>query len=220
MTSTDAGEPVVELRAATRTHGSVQVIAPTSLTLHAGQAAAVVGPNGSGKSTLLRLVAGTDEPTSGSVRTLGLPAARARLRRREDVTLLLDGLPTYRDLTVAEHLRLVSSAWAGRQDLDGVAETLAAAELDRVRDQFPAELSSGERQLFALATTLYRPARLVLLDEPEQRLDSRWRAVARRLVGRALDAGRTVLVATHDGGLRDDVAARGQVVELAEPGRR
>ncbi|MCK0116908.1 ATP-binding cassette domain-containing protein [Isoptericola sp. S6320L] len=220
MTSTDAGEAVVELRAATRTHGSVQVLAPTSLTLHAGQAAAVVGPNGSGKSTLLRLVAGADEPTSGSVRTLGLPAARARLRRREDVTLLLDGLPTYRDLTVAEHLRLVSSAWAGRHDLAGVAETLAAAELDRVRDQFPAELSSGERQLFALATTLYRPARLVLLDEPEQRLDSRWRTVARRLVGRALDAGRTVLVATHDSGLRDDVAARGQVVELAEPGRR
>ncbi|PRZ07717.1 ABC transporter family protein [Isoptericola sp. CG 20/1183] len=220
MTSTDASAPVVELRAATRTHGSVQVLAPTSLTLHAGGAAAVVGPNGSGKSTLLRLVAGADEPTSGSVRTLGLPAARARLRRREDVTLLLDGLPTYRDLTVAEHLQLVSSAWAGRHDLAGVAETLAAAELDRVRDQFPAELSSGERQLFALATTLYRPARLVLLDEPEQRLDSRWRTVARRLVGRALDAGRTVLVATHDSGLRDDVAARGQVLELAEPGRR
>lgn len=220
MTSADTGDPLVEVREATRTHGSVQVLAPTSLTLPAGEAAVVVGANGSGKSTLLRLVAGVDEPTSGSVRTLGLAAPRARLHRREDVTLLLEGLPTYRDLTVAEHLRLISSAWAGRHVLPGVDETLAEAELERVRDQFPSELSSGEGQLFALATTLYRPARLVLLDEPEQRLDARWRAVARRLVSRALDAGRTVLVATHDSGLRDDVAARGQVVELAAPGPR
>ncbi|WP_277209064.1 ABC transporter ATP-binding protein [Isoptericola croceus] len=220
MTSADRGDPLVEVHEATRTHGSVQVLGPTSLTLHAGEVAAVVGANGSGKSTLLRLVAGTDAPTSGSVRTLGLPASRARLRRREDVTLLLGGLPTYRDLTVAEHLRLVSSAWAGRHTMASVAETLAEAELDRVRDQFPSELSSGEGQLFALAATLYRPARLVLLDEPEQRLDARWRTVARRLVARALDDGRTVLVATHDAGLRDDVAARGQVVELAAPGPR
>ncbi|GAA1972443.1 ABC transporter ATP-binding protein [Isoptericola halotolerans] len=220
MTSADTGDPVVEVREATRTHGSVEILGPTSLTLHAGEAAAVVGANGSGKSTLLRLVAGTDEPTSGTVRTLGLPAARARLRRREGVTLLLGGLPTYRDLTVAEHLQLISSAWAGRHRTASVAETLAEAELGRVRDQFPSELSSGEGQLFALAATLYRPASLVLLDEPEQRLDARWRAVARRLVARALDDGRTVLVATHDSGLRDDVAARGQVVELTAPGPR
>jgi ABC-2 type transport system ATP-binding protein len=219
MTGTDDA-PLVEVQDATRTHGSIQVLGPTSLRLHAGEAAAVVGANGSGKSTLLRLVAGTDEPSSGSVRTLGLPAARARLRRREDVTLLLGGLPTYRDLTVAEHLRLVGSAWAGRHALADVDDVLAGAELDRVRDQFPSELSSGEGQLFALATTLYRPARLVLLDEPEQRLDARWRAVARRLVGHALDAGRTLLVATHDPGLRDDVAARGTVVELSAPGPR
>ncbi|WP_407318580.1 ATP-binding cassette domain-containing protein [Isoptericola halotolerans] len=220
MTSADPEDLLVDVHEATRTHGSVQVLDPTSLTLHAGEAAAVVGANGSGKSTLLRLVAGTDEPTSGRVRTLGLPAARARLRRREDITLLLGGLPTYRDLTVAEHLRLVGSAWAGRHTLPDVDDVLAEAELDRVRDQFPSELSSGEGQLFALATTLYRPARLVLLDEPEQRLDARWRAVARRLVGRALDEGRTLLVATHDGDLRDDVAARGAVVELSPPGRR
>ena len=213
-------EPLVEVRAATRTHGTVQVLAPTSLTLGPGEAAAVVGPNGSGKSTLLRLVAGKDEPTSGEVRVLGLPAGRARLRRREDVALLLGGLSAYPDLTVAEHLRLVASAWAGRHPGPDVEAALAAAELDRVRDQLPGELSSGEGQMFALATTLYRPARLVLLDEPEQRLDARWRAVARRLVAGALDAGRALLVATHDPDLRADLARRGREVELAAPGPR
>lgn len=225
MTSGDTsgmpgGEVLVDVEAATRTHGSVQILAPTSLRVRAGQAAAVVGPNGSGKSTLLRLVAGADEPTSGSVRTLGLPARETRLRRREHVALLLGGLATYHDLTVAEHLRLVSVAWAGRHPGPSVDEALAEAELVRVRDQFPGELSSGEGQMFALAATLYRPASLVVLDEPEQRLDTRWRAVARRLVGRALDQGRTLVVATHDADLRADLAARGQVVELAAPGER
>ena len=213
-------EPLVDVRAATRTHGTVQVLGPTSLTLAPGEAAAVVGPNGSGKSTLLRLVAGKDEPTSGEVRVLGLPAGQARLRRREDVALLLGGLSAYPDLTVAEHLRLVASAWAGRHPGPDVEAALAAAELDRVRDQLPGELSSGEGQMFALATTLYRPARLVLLDEPEQRLDARWRAVARRLVAGALDAGRALLVATHDPDLRADLARRGREVELAAPGPR
>ncbi|MFI2104063.1 ATP-binding cassette domain-containing protein [Isoptericola sp. NPDC019693] len=215
-----AAEPLVEVRDASRTHGSVQVLAPTSLTVGPGEAAAVVGPNGSGKSTLLRLVAGKDEPTSGEVRVLGLPAGRARLRRREDVALLLGGLSAYPDLTVAEHLRLVASAWAGRHPGPDVETALAAAELDRVRDQLPGELSSGEGQMFALATTLYRPARLVLLDEPEQRLDARWRAVARRLVAGALDAGRALVVATHDQDLRADLARRGREVELAAPGPR
>ncbi|MFE5308349.1 ATP-binding cassette domain-containing protein [Isoptericola sp. NPDC056578] len=213
-------EPLVDVRAATRTHGTVQVLGPTSLTLGPGEAAAVVGPNGSGKSTLLRLVAGKDEPTSGDVRVLGLPAGQARLRRREDVALLLGGLSAYPDLTVAEHLRLVASAWSGRHRGPDVETALAEAELDRVRDQLPGELSSGEGQMFALATTLYRPARLVLLDEPEQRLDARWRAVARRLVAGALDAGRALLVATHDPDLRADLARRGREVELAAPGPR
>ncbi|WP_166846308.1 ATP-binding cassette domain-containing protein [Isoptericola sp. BMS4] len=214
------GEVIVEVDSATRTHGTVEVLGPTSLRLAPGEARAVVGPNGSGKSTLLRLVAGKDAPTSGRVEVLGLPAVEARRRRRADVALLLGGLAAYPDLTVAEHLRLVSSAWAGRHRGPGVDEALADAELTRVRDQLPGELSSGESQMFALVTTLYRPSRLVLLDEPEQRLDARWRAAARRMVARAADAGRTVLVATHDPDLRADLARRGGEVELAAPGAR
>ncbi|GAA1712190.1 ABC transporter ATP-binding protein [Isoptericola hypogeus] len=215
-----ATEPVVDASAVSRTHGTVEVLAPTSLSLAPGEVAVVVGPNGSGKSTLLRLVAGRDVPTSGTVRVLGLPAREARRRRREDVALLLGGPSAYPDLTVAEHLRLVASAWAGRHPGPSVDEALGAAELTRVRDQLPGELSSGEAQMFALATTLYRPAQLVLLDEPEQRLDARWRAVARRLIGRAADAGRALVVATHDPDLRADLARRGREVELSAPGPR
>jgi len=216
----DGGEAVVEVEAATRTLGTVEVLRPASFRVRPGEAAVIVGPNGSGKSTLLRLVAGLDEPTSGTVRTFGRPAVESRTRRREDVALLLGGPPAYHDLTVAEHFRLISVAWSGRHPGPSVEEALAQAELTRVRDQFPGELSSGESQLFALAAALYRPARLVVLDEPEQRLDASWRTVARRLVAGALDHGRAVVVATHDPHLREALVPRGAVVELAEAAAR
>ncbi|WP_402464324.1 ABC transporter ATP-binding protein [Isoptericola aurantiacus] len=219
MTSEPAGDVLVDAVAVTRTYGTVQVLAPTSVRLRAGQGAAVVGPNGAGKSTLLRLVAGAEAPTSGTATVLGAPAERARRRYRDRIARLLGPVPAYPDLTVAEHLRLVQVAWAGRYPGPEVDEALAAATLDRVRDQYPAELSSGETQMFALVATLYRPASLVLLDEPEQRLDARWREVARELVLGALDQGRAVLAATHDPGLREVLAGRGPVVELAEPRR-
>lgn len=223
--------PLVHVQEATRTHGTVQVLPPTSFTLEPCQAGVVVGANGSGKTTLLRLVAGLDLPSSGNVEVLGLPAGEARVRCRQDIVLLLDGLPTYPDLTVSEHLALVASAWGSRHVLGSrpapsVDDALAAAGLARVRDQYPGELSSGESQMFALVCTLYRPGALVVLDEPEQRLDAGWRARCRDLLLAALDDGRTLVVATHDDGLRSaltghrpDGSRRGVEVALAAPQR-
>ncbi|QAY62527.1 ATP-binding cassette domain-containing protein [Xylanimonas allomyrinae] len=221
----------VSVREATRTHGTVQVLAATSAEIAAGEALVVWGPNGSGKTTLLRLVAGTDLPTSGSVHVLGSPAFDARRTRREDIAVLLDGLSSYPDLTVAEHLALVASAWGRRHVLGtrpapSVDDALDAAGLTRVRDQYPGELSSGESQMFALACTLYRPGALVVLDEPEQRLDAAWRQRCRALLLAALDAGRTLVVSTHDRLLRaalvedrTDGTRRGVQIELAAPAR-
>jgi ABC-type multidrug transport system ATPase subunit len=224
-------EAVVRVVGASRTHGTVEVLAPMSFGVAPGRAAVVVGPNGSGKTTLLRLVAGVDLPTSGTVNTFGVNAFDARIHRREDMVVLLDGLPTYPDLTVAEHLALVAAAWGRRHVLGGrpapsVDAALDAAHLSRVRDQYPGELSSGESQMFALVCTLYRPGALVVLDEPEQRLDTRWREHIRTLLTDALDAGRTLVVATHDADLRvaltaprPDGTPRGVEVALAAPGR-
>jgi ABC-type multidrug transport system ATPase subunit len=231
MPEPGAVRPVVSVVGASRTFGTVEVLAPTSFEVRPGRAAVVVGPNGSGKTTLLRLVAGADLPTAGTVNTLGGNAFESRLTRREDLVVLLDGLPTYPDLTVAEHLELVASAWGrrhllGSRPAPGVDEALEAADLTRVRDQYPGELSSGESQMFAVACTLYRPGALVVLDEPEQRLDARWRERVAALLVDALDAGRTLVVATHDAGLRaalsssrPDGEARGAEVELAAPVR-
>ncbi|NAZ84447.1 ATP-binding cassette domain-containing protein [Kineococcus sp. R8] len=197
---------VASARSAGLVRGSVEALRPTSFALAPGRCLAVVGPNGSGKSTLLDLLAGRARPTSGAVEVLGRPADEARRACAADVSVLLAGFACYPDLTVREHLELVAAAWPAGRVLAGVDEVLAATGLGPVRGQFPDELSSGESQVFALACATMRPARLLLLDEPEQRLDADRRAQCLALLRRVKARGISIVVATHSRELRDGLA--------------
>lgn len=174
----------------------------------AGEVLALTGDNGSGKTTLLRVLAGIIAPTAGTVRIAGhIPDDRDRGFRTALATLV--GPPqTARDLTVLEHLQFVGATWGmrARPAREQGQELLAELGVPALARRFPHELSSGQSQLVALALTLARPAAVLLLDEPEQRLDAdRLEAVADAVQARA-DAGAAVVIATHSPRLRDDLA--------------
>ena len=78
--------------------------------------------------------------------------------------------------------------------------------LGAMGERFPHELSSGQGQLFRLALTWFRPARLLILDEPEQRLDTERRVMVGELVRERCEGGTTVLMACHDPVLTASVA--------------
>ncbi|NLP86130.1 ABC transporter ATP-binding protein [Microbacterium sp. CFH 90308] len=171
----------------------------TDLAVDRGEAVAVRGPNGSGKTTLLRVIAGEITPSGGTVRVAGeaVDDRSSVFRRRVAGSL---GLPPFaRSLTLREHLTLIATTWGA----DATAAEAAADEvgdelgLSRLADRFPHELSSGQRQLAGLATVLVRPFDIVLLDEPEQRLDSDHVSAVIGAFARRRDAGATVVVATH-----------------------
>ena len=178
----------------------------------------VRGPNGSGKTTLLRLVAGLLAPTAGTVTIDGDPADERRRSTRENVAALIGPPAAYRDLTLADHLD------PRRRDLgprgphaarSGCSDELDTFGLGAMGERFPHELSSGQGQLFRLALTWFRPARLLILDEPEQRLDTDRRVMVGELVRARCDAGTTVLMACHDPALTASVAD--QVVDVGGP---
>jgi ABC-type multidrug transport system ATPase subunit len=180
----------------------------TSLVAEPGSVVVVRGPNGSGKTTLLRLVAGLLEPTTGSVTIDGEPSDERRRSTREEVAALIGPPAAYRDLTLADHLTLVDATW-GRDAQTCVERVRAALEtfgLGALGERFPHELSSGQGQLFRLALTWFRPARLLILDEPEQRLDTDRRVMVGELVRARRDEGTTVLMACHDPALTTAVA--------------
>lgn len=211
LTSADGGL-LLQVTGLRRSFDQVTVLTGVDLQVAAGEAVAVVGPNGSGKTTLLRCVAGVDRPSAGTIELCGRPLREHDPEVRRGVAAVLDDIEFFADLSVREHLALLMCAHGDGSPDEHAAELLAEAGLAGPADQLPAALSSGQRRRLALATCFARPRILVLLDEPEQRLD---RAGRRWLTARLLaekTAGRGVLFASHDRGLVRAVADR--VVDL------
>jgi ABC-2 type transport system ATP-binding protein len=188
----------------------IPLLRPTDLTVAAGEAVAVTGPNGAGKTTLLRVLAGLSRPSTGSARVHGRPVDERDPAFRRAVSGSIGHPPVARDLTLAEHLAVIAATWGMEAD---AARDRAAAHLDRWRlaplaRRFPHELSSGQSQLAALAMATVRPHDVLLLDEPEQRLDPDRLQLVIGVLREGLDDGRTVVLATHSPVLRDAVAQR------------
>ena len=193
------------------------LLAPLSMVAEPGSCVVVRGPNGAGKTTLLRLVAGLLAPSTGTVTIDGEPADERRRSTRENVAALIGPPAAYRDLTLADHLTLVDATWGreARTCAQRVQRELDTFGLGALGERFPHELSSGQGQLFRLALTWFRPARLLILDEPEQRLDTDRRAMVGRLVRERCEVGTTVLMACHDPALTASVADL--VVDVGDP---
>jgi ABC-2 type transport system ATP-binding protein len=202
----DRAAPLLRVSSLSRSFESVPVLAGIDLSVGRGEAVAVTGPNGSGKTTLLRCIAGADQPSAGSIELCGRPLREQDPTIRRQVAALLDDVEFFADLSVLEHLALLMCAHGDDAPDEHAAALLAEAGLAAAADQLPVGLSSGQRRRLALATCFARPRILVLLDEPEQRLD---RAGRRWLTSRLLAekaAGRGVLLASHDRGLVRAVA--------------
>jgi ABC-2 type transport system ATP-binding protein len=200
----------VDVEALALSIDAVALLRPTSFSLAAGEALAVTGSNGSGKTTLLRILAGLTGPTAGAARIHGSPIDERSPAFRRAVSGSIGRPPVARDLTLEEHLALVAASWGGSVD---AARQRAAAELERwqlsaLRRRFPHELSSGQSQLFALALAVVRPYDVLVLDEPEQRLDSDRLGIVIEVLRQEIAAGRTVVFATHSAVLSDAVASR------------
>ena len=175
-----------------------------------GEVLTVTGANGSGKTTLLRVLAGMLTPTSGTVTVMGrVPDDRDR-RYRASLAALIGPPQMARDLTVVEHLQFIAATWgttatAARESAQALLEEFAIISLAL---RFPHELSSGQFQLVALALTLARPCQVLLLDEPEQRLDPERLGLVLRAIRARADGGAAVVTATHSPRLLEELADR------------
>jgi ABC-type multidrug transport system ATPase subunit len=215
---------LLELVDVSRTYGERVALHPISLRVAPGECVALLGPNGSGKSTLLRIAAGRDTPTSGTVSLDGRTLTEEDLIARARIAVVGDSSAYYPDLTVREHLTLVAVGHGvGDEAASWVDWALEDRRLTEKADSLPSALSSGQMQAMLLAAALVRPRDLLVLDEPEQRLDPSARShLADRLAAERSD-GVAVLVATHHTELALAVADRvvllddGKVVAQGPP---
>ncbi len=178
-------------------YGAAPVLVDVSLTVPAGAGVCVTGENGIGKSTLLRCVSGLQQPDEGVIRVFGGdPGATPEFWRA--VVTTVEPPTWYPGLTAREHAELVCRAHGLDPDEAGIDEALDRFGLTGHADAIPPSLSSGQKQRLTLAIAFLRPSALLILDEPEQRLDPEGRASVAALLADYLAGGGSLLMASHD----------------------
>ena len=197
-------------------HGESPVCPPVDLALRPGRALGLIGANGSGKSTLLQTMVGLLPPLSGRAEFDGREVDEREAAFRRGVASVLDEDAFFPSVTGREHLLLAARGHGVRDAEAVVAAEIAAFGLDDRADALPTQLSSGQRRRLALAAAFVRPARALVLDEPERRLDAGMRGRLAQRLARRRDEGAAVLFACHDADL---LAAVADEVLLVEDGR-
>lgn len=187
--------PLARLRGVTKIYGATRALDDVSLDVAAGTIVGVLGPNGSGKTTLLGHLPGLVLPTSGSVETFGLPAARLGDPELARIGYVSQEprLPEW--LTVGETIEFVRVGRA-RWDAALAARLLADFELDP--DRSVGALSPGLRQRLAILIAVAPRPDLLILDEPAASLDPVARHDFLRLLMELIqDEERTILISSH-----------------------
>ncbi|MDQ0103111.1 ABC-type multidrug transport system ATPase subunit [Paenarthrobacter nicotinovorans] len=215
---TNLGEVLVEaVDVAVSSAGQI-LLAPISFTLGKGQVLAVVGENGAGKTTLLRALTGVIAVSDGTLLVGGEAVEDRRPTFRSKVAAQI-GLPPFaRNLTLLEHMALVGASWGSdvATASDKGMSTLSRFGIEKLESRFPHELSSGQTQLFALALTWMRPFEVLVLDEPEQRLDVDRLSMLGDIINETVSEGATVVMASHSESLVRHVATQRVSVGRAE----
>ena len=185
----------------------------------AGQFAYLVGASGSGKSTVIRLLLREERATSGRVVVAGRDLTRIKRREvprlRRDLGVVFQDFRLLPDKTVAENVAYVLHVLGARRDTvrEQVPATLDVVGLSSLARRFPHELSGGEQQRVAIARALVKKPRLLLADEPTGNLDPGTSLEIVRLLSQINEAGTTVLMATHDDSIVNEIRRR--VIELS-----
>jgi iron(III) transport system ATP-binding protein len=215
------------VEALTKSFTATPVLTGVDLHVPSGSLTALLGPSGCGKTTLLRLVAGFDDPDTGTI-TVGdrvvAGDGRSVAARRRGIGFVPQEGGLFPHLSVAGNVAF-GLPRRQRRDAGRIRELLALVGLDAsLAERAPHQLSGGQQQRVALARALAPEPSLVLLDEPFSSLDAGLREETRLAVAAALEAtGATAVLVTHDQAealsMADQVAVLrgGRLVQLTDP---
>ena len=190
--------PPIRARALARAFAGVPVVAGVDLTVAGGEALVLLGPNGAGKTTLLRMLALLVRPTGGELALFGTDGSVAPPELRRRVGYAGHESLCYPDLTAVENLAFYARLFSVDGAPARIAELLAWAGLEGTGRRPVRTFSRGMSQRLALARAFLHDPALLLLDEPWSALDpAAADALTERLVA-LRDAGRTIVLTTHD----------------------
>jgi putrescine transport system ATP-binding protein len=197
----DPGQkPYVRLERVTKKFGDFVAVNDVSLDIYRQELFCLLGASGCGKSTLLRMLAGFEEPTSGRILIDGMDMADIPPYERP-VNMMFQSYALFPHMTVSQNVAfgLKQEKLSGSDIRSRVKEMLELVKLDRFARRKPHQLSGGQRQRVALARSLIKRPKLLLLDEPLAALDKKLREHTQfELMNIQEKLGVTFIVVTHD----------------------
>ena len=195
-----ADMPLLRIEGVSKTFGSFRAVDRLSLDIGAGEFFALLGPSGCGKTTLLRMLAGFETPDEGRILLGGRDIAPV-LPHERPVNMMFQNYALFPHLNVRDNIAFgLKRAGMPRAAIDTrVAEMVALVKLDGMEKRKPDQLSGGQRQRVALARSLARRPKVLLLDEPLAALDKKLRESTQlELMELQRRLGMTFIIVTHD----------------------
>jgi putrescine transport system ATP-binding protein len=195
-----AGAPLLRIEAVVKKFGTLRAVDRLSLDIKAGEFFALLGPSGCGKTTLLRMLAGFETPDEGRILLDGRDIAQV-LPHQRPVNMMFQNYALFPHLSVRDNIAFgLKRARLPRSEVGTrVAELIALVKLDGMEKRKPDQLSGGQKQRVALARSLARRPRVLLLDEPLAALDKKLRESTQlELMELQRRLGMTFIIVTHD----------------------
>ena len=217
--------PVLRVDDLARSYGSIAAVDRVSFAVAPGELFALLGPSGCGKTTLLRLIAGLEAPDMGTIAIDGADMTGVPAWRRP-VNTVFQSYALFPHMTVAQNIAfgLKQDGLARAEIARRTAAMLELVQLVGFERRRPDQLSGGQRQRVALARSLAKRPKLLLLDEPLAALDRKLREETRaELVRIQEQTGISFILVTHDQEEAMSLAGRiavmraGRVVQLGAP---
>jgi putrescine transport system ATP-binding protein len=192
--------PLLRIDGVVKKFGAVRAVDRLSLDIRRGEFFALLGPSGCGKTTLLRMLAGFETPDEGAILLDGKDVAQA-LPHERPVNMMFQNYALFPHLSVRDNIAFgLKRARLPRAEINTrVAEMVALVKLEGLEKRKPDQLSGGQKQRVALARSLARRPRLLLLDEPLAALDKKLReSTQTELMELQRRLGMTFIIVTHD----------------------
>jgi heme exporter protein A len=203
-----ANDRAVDIQELRKAFGANAVLDRVDFSLESGEVLTLLGPNGAGKTTLLKILATLLRPSGGRARVCGFDLARDVEAIRQRVGLLAHASYVYEDLTAEENLRFWATMAGLPADAASLRRALASVELESVSGERARTFSSGMKRRLALARTMLRAPRLLLLDEPFAGLDQQGKKWLEEVLLAFKAKGGAVIMATHSFGRGLSIADR------------
>ena len=194
------------LKGISKYYGKNHVLKDIDLTIEEGEFMTLLGPSGCGKTTTLRVIAGLEQPQSGTLYIGGRQVVNVSEMLFEpsanrDLSLVFQSYALWPHMTVFSNVAfgLETKKMPKNQIADKVANALERLQILQFKDRYPSELSGGQQQRVAIARSIVTEPKILLLDEPLSNLDAKLRIEMRSEIKRLhQDLRTTVIYVTHD----------------------